>query len=217
MVAATDWWQTFFSGLTVEWWLRATTPEQTRQEADFIVESLDVTAPAKLLDVPCGGGRHCMALAERGYDMTGVDISTDFLAAARVSRGARHDQGRTGSNGRCAISPGRAEFDGAYSFGNSFGYLDDAGNADFLKSVATRSSQGPGLFSKRAMSPRRFCPYCRNEAGFRWAISCCSRSGAMIRSKAGCMSNTRRFAARRPRNRRCRRAHLQLSRDRPPS
>jgi hypothetical protein len=32
--------------------------------------------------------------------------------------------------------PWRQEFDGAFCFGNSFGYYDDAGNAEFLKAVA---------------------------------------------------------------------------------
>ena len=32
--------------------------------------------------------------------------------------------------------PWHETFDGAFCFGNSFGYLDDAGNADFLKAVA---------------------------------------------------------------------------------
>jgi SAM-dependent methyltransferase len=132
---ATEWWQTFFSGLTVEWWLRATTPDQTRQEADFIAESLGVPAPAKLLDVPCGGGRHCLALAERGYEMTGVDISTDFLAAAR-SQSERQPHKVRWEQREMRDLPWSSEFDGAYSFGNSFGYLDDAGNAAFLKSVA---------------------------------------------------------------------------------
>ena len=50
----------------VEWWLRAMTEEQTRQEADFIQEMLQVATPARLLDVPCGGGRHSLDLANRG-------------------------------------------------------------------------------------------------------------------------------------------------------
>ncbi len=70
--APDDWWRTFFSGMAVESWLKATTAEQTRQEAQFLVEALQVAPPARLLDVPCGGGRHCHALAELGYDMTGV-------------------------------------------------------------------------------------------------------------------------------------------------
>ena len=83
MDAQADWWRTFFSGLIVESWLMSATAEETGKDADFIRESLDVPPPAKLLDVPCGGGRHSFALAGLGYDMTGVDISTDFLTAAR--------------------------------------------------------------------------------------------------------------------------------------
>ncbi len=130
-----EWWRTFFSGGMVEFWLRATTDEQTQQEADFIQQTLHVAAPAKLLDVPCGGGRHSLALAKRGYLMTGVDLSPEFLAAARsgttatsVSIQWEHREMRD--------LPWTNEFAGAFSFGNSFGYLDDAGNADFLKAVA---------------------------------------------------------------------------------
>jgi SAM-dependent methyltransferase len=141
VAGATEWWQTFFSGLTVEWWLLAATAEQTRQEVDFIMDSLDVPAPARLLDVPCGGGRHCLALAEEGYDMTGVDISTDFLAAARGHSLKQPDKVRWEQREMRDL-PWPAEFDGAYTFGNSFGYLDDAGNADFLKSVATALKPG---------------------------------------------------------------------------
>ena len=32
--------------------------------------------------------------------------------------------------------PSQEEFDGAFCFGNSFGYLDDEGNPNFLKAVA---------------------------------------------------------------------------------
>src|SRR5262249_14975662 len=38
--------------------------------------------------------------------------------------------------------PWREAFDGAYCFGNSFGYLDDDGNADFLKAVARALKPG---------------------------------------------------------------------------
>lgn len=41
--------------------------------------------------------------------------------------------------------PWRNEFDGAFCFGNSFGYLDDDGNADFLKAVYTILKPGSGL------------------------------------------------------------------------
>ena len=38
--------------------------------------------------------------------------------------------------------PWTAEFDGAFCFGNSFGYLDDEANADFLKAVSQTLKPG---------------------------------------------------------------------------
>jgi SAM-dependent methyltransferase len=140
MVAA-DWWRDFFSGLPVEFWLRVPTAEQTRGEADFIEKALGLPAGARVLDVPCGGGRHALELAARGYRLTGVDLSEDFLMAARAQAMER----------QLAVAWQRqpmdelawqGEFDGAYCFGNSFGYLDDAGNARFLKAVARALKPG---------------------------------------------------------------------------
>jgi SAM-dependent methyltransferase len=127
------WWRTFFSGLFVECWLATPTAEQNRQEADFVQESLGVEPPARLLDVPCGGGRHSHALAARGYEMTGVDISPEFLDAARAAgaTGALTWEQREMRN-----LPWSGRFDGAFCLGNSFGYDDDDGNADFLRAVA---------------------------------------------------------------------------------
>jgi SAM-dependent methyltransferase len=135
MTTSPNWWKDFFSGAAVESWLMMPTKEQTRSEADFIQKALDVAPPAQLLDVPCGGGRHCHALAARGYNMTGVDLSTEFLTAARTTRGDVPGE-ITWEDREMRDLPWPKRFDGAYSFGNSFGYLDDQGNAQFLKAVA---------------------------------------------------------------------------------
>jgi SAM-dependent methyltransferase len=128
------WWQTFFSGWMVEGWLQATTDEQTRQEAVFIRQKLGVAPPARLLDVPCGGGRHSLALAAEGFHMTGVDISPEFLEAARASA-AERKLPVTWEQRDMRELPWQHEFDGAFCFGNSFGYADEEANADFVKAI----------------------------------------------------------------------------------
>jgi SAM-dependent methyltransferase len=135
MESSADWWQTFFSGPMVASWLRAPAEEQTRQEAAFIQEALGIPPPATILDVPCGGGRHCVALASLGFDLTGVDLSSEFLEAAR-SQPTCSAGSVTWEHREMRDLPWAERFDGAFSFGNSFGYLDDQGNADFLKAVA---------------------------------------------------------------------------------
>jgi SAM-dependent methyltransferase len=132
---ATDWWRDFFSGVVVDFWLRIPTEEQTRGEADFIQKVLQLPDRGKLLDVPCGGGRHSLELAARGYHVTGVDLSADFLKAARAQADRTGHPVVFEQREMCDL-PWQGEFDGAFCFGNSFGYLDDAGNARFLKAVA---------------------------------------------------------------------------------
>jgi len=122
-------------------WLQAMPEEATRSEADFVQKVLAVPPPAKLLDIPCGGGRHSLDLAARGYAMTGVDISPIFL---------EHARGRANASGlsirweerEMRDLPWEREFDGAFSLGNSFGYLTDEGNAEFLKAVARSLKPG---------------------------------------------------------------------------
>jgi SAM-dependent methyltransferase len=55
----------------------------TEQEVNFLVEALGLEPGMRLLDVGCGPGRHALALARRGLDVTGVDLSPEFVELAR--------------------------------------------------------------------------------------------------------------------------------------
>lgn len=48
----------------------------------FLVEEADDMAPGKALDLACGEGRNALWLAERGFDVTGVDFSAVGLEKA---------------------------------------------------------------------------------------------------------------------------------------
>jgi SAM-dependent methyltransferase len=134
-----NWWETFFEGVAVSMWLQALPADYTSREADSVARALAVPPGAELLDVPCGGGRLSLALAGRGYRLTGVDWSAEFLAHARSCGGSD----RVAWEQRDMRDlPWRARFDGAFCVGNSFGYLDDEGNAAFLR--AMREALKPG-------------------------------------------------------------------------
>lgn len=139
--APPDWWKTFFHGIPLDLWRAAVTGDATRTQADFLDDVLGVEPPAALLDVPCGNGRLSLELARRGYRLTGVDIAEEFIDEAKAAAAGEglevafvlDDMRRP---------PGPATFDGVFCWGNSFGYLDDEGNVEFVQAV--RRAVRPG-------------------------------------------------------------------------
>lgn len=136
-----EWFDGFFEGLIVEMWKTATSPEQTRLEADFLERELQLRQGDKVFDVPCGFGRHTLELARRGYQMTGVDLSPSMIREAEEASAA----GSTSTlwlNSDMRDIAWDSEFDAGYCFGNSFGYLDREGTLTFLKAASRALKQG---------------------------------------------------------------------------
>ena len=135
--ARPDWWNGFFDGLLADFWRAVIPPEATEAEVAFLEKALRISPGARVLDVPCGHGRHALALSRRGSRVTGVDLSANLLGAAREA------SAREGLAVEWALRDMRdlpaawsGEFDAAYCAGNAFGYFDDAGNQAFLDAVA---------------------------------------------------------------------------------
>jgi len=140
----TNWWENFFHGIALDFWRAAISDEQTRAEADFIQKHLRPFPGAKLLDAPCGNGRLSIELAGRkseAFALTGVDIAREFIEEAKVKSSASgvlidlHERDMRNL-------PWTNEFDGAFCFGNSFGYLDDDENKEFLNAVSRSLRSG---------------------------------------------------------------------------
>lgn len=62
----------------------------TEGEVDFIESELGFDRRVATLDIGCGTGRHAVASAKRGYQVTAVDLSESQLARARVKAAAAH-------------------------------------------------------------------------------------------------------------------------------
>ncbi|MDF1514149.1 MAG: class I SAM-dependent methyltransferase, partial [Anaerolineae bacterium] len=122
-------------------------PHTTQQDCDFLESILEVSGqPAPdLLDIACGTGRHALEMAQRGYAVTGIDISEAMLSAAgKHSR----DAGLDSVFQLCDMRelPYHLEYDFAYSLFNTMGLLveNDEVN-DFLAGVHDALRPG-GLF-----------------------------------------------------------------------
>ncbi len=87
MVADTHWFEPLAEFLGPAY-LRNAFTKGTEQEVAFLWDALGLEAGDRVLDVGCGPGRHALALARRGAEVTGVDISATFVDLAREAAAA---------------------------------------------------------------------------------------------------------------------------------
>ena len=52
-------------------------------ECDFIEKEINSDKTLKIIDIGCGTGRHSIELAKRGYQVTGIDLSSTLLERAK--------------------------------------------------------------------------------------------------------------------------------------
>jgi SAM-dependent methyltransferase len=134
-----DWAQEFFHGLAIDFWLAAAPTPDT--DLPFLEEVFGAPRGQVILDIACGAGRHSIPLAQRGYAVTGVDLSTTCLAEGR-RRADAQSAAVEWHHGDMRALPWIERFDGALCFGNSFGYCDRAGTRAFIRSLANALKPG---------------------------------------------------------------------------
>ncbi len=93
---------------------------EARAFMDRLVAMLKPADNARILDIACGRGRHSLAMAEKGFDVTGIDISPAMIEEAQKLEGDNlhfyvHDM----------RLPFRINyFDYVFNFFTSFGYFN---------------------------------------------------------------------------------------------
>ena len=57
-------------------------------EMPFLVDQVEAAGGRRVLDTACGTGQHTIALAQRGFEVTGSDLSAPMLVVARQNAAA---------------------------------------------------------------------------------------------------------------------------------
>jgi glycine/sarcosine N-methyltransferase len=106
-------------------------------EEPFLLRLLEQIDAHTVLDAACGSGGHALALAERGYDVVGTDISPVMIELARskatVAKNVSFHVAELGDLAR-RFSP----FDVTLCLGNSLPHLPT--EADLMKALADMTS-----------------------------------------------------------------------------
>ncbi|MEU6431363.1 class I SAM-dependent methyltransferase [Microbispora sp. NPDC046973] len=184
---ADDSFRTFFAG-------QAEINERTATEVDGIERLCSLPSGARVIDCPCGYGRHSIELARRGHQVTSVDINPYFLQLAREradAMGVPIDFRSADMRELPSIEPVNAIINMFYSFGFFDDVSDDLrvlegfrsrlgdGGKMLIHTMITVSAFEDGRIpametrelrsGRRLRSLRMFDPASRREVG-RWSI-----------------------------------------------
>ncbi len=118
------WYQTFFDEFYLRQYGPALTDELSERQVDEIIDRLGLEPGAKVLDLACGHGRHAIRLAQRGMEVTGLDLSEVFLERARTDAQAAGVDVRWVRADMREI-PFEGEFSAAVNIFTAFGYFED--------------------------------------------------------------------------------------------
>ena len=151
---AAPWWQRIFAdGSYLRLWSAHLTPERAEREVAGILDLLRPTPGAAILDLACGQGRIAVPLAQRGYRVTGLDLSEQLLDVARAAADAAGvivEWHRADMRDIPAEWAGR--FDYIINIFTAFGYFEDeAENQRVLAGVA-RALKPDGRFLIESMN-----------------------------------------------------------------
>ncbi len=120
----TETWDAFFSDFYLRAYASDERDAEAREQALAAARLAACPEGGALLDVPCGFGRHSLALARAGYRVTGVDRSPTLLAEAhrRAGDGPAPDLVRADYR---ELPFADETFDAAVNLYSSLGYLGD--------------------------------------------------------------------------------------------
>jgi SAM-dependent methyltransferase len=131
-----QWWKTHFDADYLREYEPLFDLGQDRREVGRLLEILALPVGARILDCPCGQGRHAHLLAEAGYAVDGVDYSRDLLRHAR-GRGTGPSLRYTRADMRRLPARWRGRFDAVVNLFTSFGFfVEPADDARVIREFA---------------------------------------------------------------------------------
>lgn len=122
--SATDWWATYFDAHYLLEYQPLFSVVRDREAVSRLIDLLALPTGARILDVPCGQGRHAHLLAEAGFDVDGLDYSRHLIALAKqrgVGPALRYRRGDM----RRLPDAWTGRFDAVVNLFTSFGFFAD--------------------------------------------------------------------------------------------
>ncbi len=142
MKASKDWFKDWFNSPYYHLLYSNRNEDEATAFIERLINYLQPHKNIKILDVACGKGRHSIALAEMGFDVTGIDLSIESITEAKQSESENlhfftHDM---------RLPLWVNYFDIAFNFFTSFGYFKTQREHNNAIRSITQSLKPGGLF-----------------------------------------------------------------------
>ncbi len=118
-----EWWETFFDAEMAEILFSRRKWEQAEENCEKIIEILKLQPSDRILDLACGTGRYSIALARRGFNVTGLDYSNVYIEKAK-EKAEKEGVSVEFIQGDMRNLPYEDEFDCVLCLYTSFGYFE---------------------------------------------------------------------------------------------
>jgi 2-polyprenyl-3-methyl-5-hydroxy-6-metoxy-1,4-benzoquinol methylase len=134
----------YFDGYYKQIWKAIIPEELTVKETDFIFSFFQLNKGSKVLDLMCGYGRHALALARKGIEVTAVDNLADYITELKLNAEKEGLPVNALQYNVTTFSPGD-KYDLVICMGNSLNFFDEADTVQILSAAAACLKPGGHL------------------------------------------------------------------------
>lgn len=131
----------FFSGLYKDIWRKLIPAGLSEAEVDFIEQTGKLEPGTHILDLMCGYGRHTLELARRGYHVTAIDNSPEYIDEVISKSSEERLPVHAHCSGAVQMKLDRS-FDMAICMGNSFAFFCEEEAMTILRNLSGHLRSG---------------------------------------------------------------------------
>ena len=162
------WWRSYFDHAFLQLHEPLFDPARSRVEVASMIELLALPVGARVLDLPCGWGRHTLLFAEGGYDAFGADLSLPLLEHAAGDASAAGYARRFAAADVRSLPFRDASFDAVLNVFTSLGlFLDDEQDVLALREARRVLRPGGRLLLESMHRDEVICAYAERD---RWTL-----------------------------------------------
>jgi SAM-dependent methyltransferase len=135
----------YFDGYYKDIWKSIIPSDLTVKETEFIIEYFNLAPGKKVLDLMCGYGRHAIALASKGIEVTAVDNLSDYITEIKETA-VGNQLPINAINSDVMQFTTEAKFDLVICMGNSFNFFSPEESENLLQKIYSLLNEKGQLF-----------------------------------------------------------------------